>query len=262
MVDQRGRQLRTVTNALRLLRVMSEPPATRTVTALSRELGLGKSMVHSLLATLVNQGFVERMPDHTYRLGLGALVVGESVRRMRDVRTVALPELRRLCETADEPVYLFARNADQGVLLERVVPNTRAHVTMEAGEHGPLHAGSHRKVLLAYADERTVERYLADRALVRFTPWTTVDADVLREQLAAIREAGVSYTEQEGYEGMAGVAAPIFDAAGGVVASVGVSTVLSRMRERRAEIEGLVRAAAERISAGLGHSTAGPHRSA
>jgi IclR family transcriptional regulator, KDG regulon repressor len=253
-VEEGGRQLRTVTNALRLLRLLAEPPAARTVTALGRELGMGKSMVHSLLATMLRQGFVERLPDHTYRLGLGVLLVGEAARRMRDVRTVALPELRRLCEAVDEPVYLFARHGDQGILLERLVPNTRALVTMEAGEYGPLHAGSLRKVLLAYAGDDEIERYLAAGPLERFTPWTTVEPATLRAQLAAIRQAGFAYTEQEGYEGMAGLAAPVFDAFGCVGASVGVSTVMSRLRERRWEAAALVCAAAARISAALGYA--------
>ena len=127
---------------------------------------------------------------------------------MRDVRTVALPQTRTLCEAADEPVYLMARHGDQGVLLERLVPNTRAHVTMEAGERGPLHAGSLRKVLLAYAGEREIERYLGAGPLRRFTPWTTVEPDALRAQLEAIRRTGFAYTEQEGYEGMAELGRP------------------------------------------------------
>jgi DNA-binding IclR family transcriptional regulator len=238
---------------MRLLRVMAEPPATRSVTTLSRELGLAKSMVHSLLATMLRHGVVERLPDRTYRLGLTLVVMGEAVRRMRDVRTVALPELRALCERADEPVYLMARNGLEGVLLERLVPNTRAHVTMEAGEHGPLHAGSLRKVLLAYAPPEEIERYLAGGPLARLTPRTVVQPEVLRAELQAIRSAGFAYTQGEAYEGMAGVAAPVFDALGRVVAAVGVSTVISRLRPRRTEAAALVRTAAARISAALGY---------
>jgi IclR family KDG regulon transcriptional repressor len=248
-----GRQLRTVTNALRLLRAMADPPPTHSVTELSLALGLGKSMVHSLLATLMRQGFVERLPDRTYRLGLYSLVVGEAARRMRDVRTVALPEMRRLCEEVGEPVYLFARVGDQGVLIERVVPNTRAHVTMEAGEHGPLHAGSLRKVLLAHAGEEVIDRYLSAGPLDRFTAWTTVDATSLRQQLQEIRRRGFAYTEQEAYEGMAGVAAPVFDASGRAVASIGVSGLVSRLRDRRQVATDLVCAAAGRISTALGY---------
>ncbi len=231
---------------------MAEAPGPLSVTGLARDLRISKSMVHGLLVTMAEQGFVERLPDRTYQLGIGVLIAGESVRRRRDVRTTALPVMRDLCRETGDPVYLFVVHGDSGVLLERVVPNMGASVTMEIGEQGPLHVGSLRKVLLAYQPEEALCHYLG-RSLERVTAFSPTDPTKLREQLAEVRVQGYAYTEQESFEGIAGLAAPVFDATGTVVASIGVSTVVPRMRARRDAVASSVRDAAARVSAALGH---------
>ncbi|HZG70865.1 MAG TPA: helix-turn-helix domain-containing protein, partial [Chondromyces sp.] len=66
--------LSSVKNALRLLRSFSMEEPEKKVTELASSLGLGKSTVSRLLATLASEGFVIKDPaTQKYRLGLSIL---------------------------------------------------------------------------------------------------------------------------------------------------------------------------------------------
>src|SRR5690606_39926819 len=54
----RGRRLKTVTNAARLLRLLAEADRPMGVSEIARQLKLGKSTVHSILQSLADAGLV------------------------------------------------------------------------------------------------------------------------------------------------------------------------------------------------------------
>ncbi len=247
------RTLRTVDNALRLMTHLALPPGSWGVSQLSRELGLGKSVIHSLLQTLKARDFVEQDADLTYRLGYQVLALGGAVQGQMGIRRVSLPEMHHLAEETQEAVYLMVLWRQRGVLLERVEPEQHVRVTMEVGQSGHLHAGGSNKIIMAFLTQAEIDRYILETGLRRFTPHTITDPELLREQLARIREHGYAYSEQESFEGIAGLAAPIFDHQGKVVASIGVAGIIQRLKPRLDEMVPHVVEAAGRISRALGH---------
>lgn len=248
------RELRTVRNALRLLMSLAEPPGVRSVSQLSRDLGLGKSVVYSLLTTLKSFGFVEQDPHRSYRLGYRILALAEAAQGNFGIRGVALPVMQKLARETEESVYLMVLGRFMGILLERVDPPNPIRVTMEVGQQGYLHAGSSHKVMLAFLGEEEIDEYIATTGLPRLTPHTITDPAELRRQLTEIRRRGYAYTEEESFEGIAGLAAPIFDRRGRVVASVGIAGLVQRLRVRYVNFVPLVVSAAEEISRALGHT--------
>lgn len=257
--DDKGRKLQTVDNALRLLMHLAKPPGIWSITQLSRDLNLKKSVVHSLLATLRSSGFVDQDSDSRYRLGLQLLVLGEAVHGRFAIRQVALPILRNLALASEESAYLMVLGGDKGVLLERVDPPSPLRITMEVGQVGYLHAGSSHKVMLAFLSPEEIDRYIEISGLPALTPWTTTDSSELKRQLAEIRALGYAYTEQESFEGIAGLAAPIFDRRGMVTASVGLAGLVQRLRPRYQELAVSVTAAAGEISRAIGYGAQTHH---
>ncbi len=249
----KGRMLQTVEKALRLLNRLAQPPGVLGVTELSKDLGLSKSVTYSLLSTLRKWGFVQQDSDHKYKLGIQLLVLGQFVHQSLQIRNLALPVLRRVAQCTGESTYLMLLTGDKGTLIERADPPSPLRVTMEVGEQGELHAGSSPKVMLAFLPDFLIERFLYHRPLRRFTARTVTDPEILRQQLADIRRVGYAYTEEESFEGIAGLAAPIFDSRGAVVASVGVAGLIQRLRPRIAEIAPVVKDAAAEISGALGY---------
>src|SRR3982750_1065202 len=92
-------RLSSVANSLRLLTSFSGEQNELGITTLANRLGLAKSTVHRLAATLTGAGFLEQNPDTgKYRLGLALFELGALVRRRMDVANEARPQLRGLLE--------------------------------------------------------------------------------------------------------------------------------------------------------------------
>ena len=66
------------------------------VSELSRRLGLGKSTVHRILATLLADGFVEQTRDERYRLSIKMYDIGQQVAASIELRELVHPVLERL----------------------------------------------------------------------------------------------------------------------------------------------------------------------
>jgi DNA-binding IclR family transcriptional regulator len=86
--------------------------------------------------------------------------------------------------------------------------------------------------------------------LASFTPDTTVDPDRLQERLRAIDHSGYAWTVNEFAEDVAGIAAPVHDPDGDVVASLGVFGPSYRFPGQRSrdEVATLVVEAADELS--------------
>jgi len=94
-----------------------------------------------------------------------------------------------------------------------------------------LHAGSNR-LLLAFAPEPVQTQLLAQR-LNRFTPATRTDPTWIAADLQRIRNRGYLITSDEVVAGAVGIAAPVRDAAGTVVAALYIASPSMRMRPPR-----------------------------
>src|SRR3981081_860094 len=89
----------TVQKALNLLEALVRSDRPRRLTELSRELGLTKPNVYRLLSTLSTLGYVKKDPNTSlYSPTLKLWEMGSLLVRDVDLRTVAGPRLRRLCD--------------------------------------------------------------------------------------------------------------------------------------------------------------------
>jgi DNA-binding IclR family transcriptional regulator len=126
-------------------------------------------------------------------------------------------------------------------------------VAARIGGRAPLHCTANGKVLLAFQPNEVIEEALrAPRA--RYTENTIVDPAVLRSQLAEIRQAGYCIEREEFIADIRGIAAPVFDFNGTVIAAIAVVGPSARITEGQIEaLVPLTLRTAESISRSLGH---------
>src|SRR5690606_17534193 len=99
--------MRSVSNALRTMLVLSEHPELRAVD-LGARLGLPKASTHRLLATLESFGFVERDAHRkTYRIGSALFDVALARRADERIVAAARRPLEDLARSAGETVHLI-----------------------------------------------------------------------------------------------------------------------------------------------------------
>ncbi len=143
-------------------------------------------------------------------------------------------------------MHLSVRNGLRAVCIERVEGTNSVRLFMQVGRSVDLTKGSSAKILLAHADQETVNHIVngissadARRALI--------------DQIAEIREKGYVVTHGELDEYAIGIAAPVTDVNHNVVAAVSLAGLEVRLGgERLDESISMVRACAKEISRALG----------
>ena len=233
--------LSSVGNAARLLKVFLSREKELGVSELARRLGLGKSTVHRLLTTLVNEGLVEQNPETgAYRLGLVVFELGEAVRLHLDLHAAAAPVLAALREETRESCQVGVLDGHEVVYVDRLESSHTLRLMNETGRRVPVHTTSSGKVLLAHLGPEELDAVLAVAPLLQQTPRSITDPDALRAELEVVRARGWAEAVEEREIGVASIAAPISDASGRVVAAVSIGGPAARMgaaqRKRLAEI--------------------------
>jgi DNA-binding IclR family transcriptional regulator len=241
-------------NAMRVLGLFSPLRRELGVLEAAELLGEPKSNVSRWLSAMAETGFLDR-DDATrrYRVALVLAAIGDTARQSTSLQRLARGELERLSAATGETADLVVLVGDEAVNVDAVEsPRPIMHVGW-VGRRLPLHATAAGKALVAWRDERDVARLLP-RKLTRFTPATIVERAELMAELATVRRRGWSAAYGELAPDIVGVAAPVRDHTGSVVAVLAIGAPASRIS--RAAIKGAavhVRAAADALSAALGH---------
>jgi DNA-binding IclR family transcriptional regulator len=221
---------KTVDQALRLLVELREG-GPGTVAELGRRVGVSRSAAGRLLTSLEAHRFARRT-DAGFDLGFDLLQFSAGL--AAGIRAAAVPALRDLSRRFGETAALALRDGSEAVALEQVVPPGRVvNIQYRPGTRHPLSTGAHGLAILADANADP------DR----------LDPELL-PRLADIARTGYAVSHDELEPGVTGVAAPIVNAAGTPIGSVGVVAPSSRFPDVGA-VAGAVIAAARTIAADL-----------
>ena len=206
-----------------ILDAFSTPPSATSLslTAIAERAGLPLSTAHRLVREWVEWGGLERQPDGHYTLGLRLWELGVRAPTAHNLRTIAMPYLEDLYESAHEHVHLAILDGTDALYLEKLSGHRAVPIASRVGGRLPLHSTGVGLVLLAYAAPAFVEDYLA-RGLRQFLPQTMTSPDALRKRLATIRGLGLAVMSEEMTAGSSSIAAPIRDRTGNIVAAISV----------------------------------------
>jgi DNA-binding IclR family transcriptional regulator len=243
----------TVQKALLLLEALVRSGQPRRLTELSRELGLTKPNVYRLLSTLSVLGYVKKDPANShYSPTLKLWEMGSMLVRDIDLGTAAGPRLRKLCAETHESVQLAVFDAGFVVYVDKVDSAQPLKAITSIGSRVPASVTSTGKAMLAWLPAESLE--LAVAQVKRYTPLTMTRRRDIEHDLEETRLRGYAVNRGEFRAGVCGIAVPIRDRSGGVVAAVGVwGAEKNILGARREELAYLTMAAARDISRQLGH---------
>ncbi|HWG99806.1 MAG TPA: IclR family transcriptional regulator [Pilimelia sp.] len=223
------------------------------LTQLADALGLSKSTVLRLATPLVDENLLARDRETGwFRLGPGALLLGQAYLSTLDLRTVAAEELRRLMREARETVHLVVYEPPHIVYVDKVENETNVRMASRVGAWAPAYCTASGKAILAWLPEDAVDEVVA-AGLPAVTPQTITDPAALRAELARIRTRGYAVDDRENEPEVRCVAAPVFDHTNKVAAALSVSGLSSRLTAATVRRLGpTVAQAAARVSRALG----------
>jgi DNA-binding IclR family transcriptional regulator len=250
MVTVNGAQrVQSVVRAAELLKALGALGEPATVYDLADRCGLNRSTAWRILATLEDEGLVERDPaSGRYGVGYALVALGAAAGHDPLVRRAHAP-LRALAEACAETASLAVPRRLQLVYVDQVqAPHVMAADWL--GRATPLHATSTGKALLAWLSEDEIGVALPGR-LERYTDTTITTRAVLRAELADIRARGYAVSRGELEPALWGVSAPVLDG-GRAVAVVSVWGTEARVRTRGLDVLGArTVAAADEIAAAV-----------
>lgn len=248
--------VKSVIRALELLMLLGNADKKCTLAELSQESGLPPSTVHRLLLTLKEYGFVRQDElSYLYYLGPAVVTLGIKANNFISLRKSAMPIMLKLANTTGEDSYLAISDVDKGVFLERVAGPHPLKIIDPFGTQVPLHCGAMRKVLLAFKDENFISSYIDDK-LKKFTEYTISEPKLLLEELEKIKKEDAAISRGEYIKDSIGIAAPVRDKFGSVIASLGIIGPITRFSEDKSEeLVKEVKQYAHKLSVNLGYKS-------
>ena len=225
--------IRAVERALDVLLCFSRQTPELTMTQISERVGIHKSTVHRLLATLEEKHFVERdQSTGAYRLGLNMLQMAYLTLQRNDLRNIVARYLRQLSEEYLETVNLSILDGPDVIYLDVVESPQRVKLAAATGQRLPAFCTASGKAILAFSPDEVVQQVLK-HGMPRYTQNTLVSAESFFENLNQTRERGFALSDQEFEEGINAIAVPILDLANQPLASVAIAGPSYRLTKDR-----------------------------
>jgi DNA-binding IclR family transcriptional regulator len=226
------------------------------VTRLAELTGEDKSQVSRGLSALAAEGFVERDAEtRRYRLGWHVFALAARAGEPRLV-TAAGPILDSLVAELGETAHLSVLRGAEVLTLLSSAPPRALQAASWIGQLVPAYASSAGRALLLDTGRGDLRDLFAATEICRLAPNTVSGLDDLYARTRAARRVGYAIVDEELEPGLAGVAAPVREFTGRIVAALNISAPRFRI-ERRLDAAGeTIAAAAAHVSRAVGYTAA------
>lgn len=248
-----------IVNAIAVLRTFSADEPLLGVTDIANRVGLHKSTVSRILATFEQEHLVERDPEtRRFRLGLGLIAVAGPLLAELEERRVAYPVLRELAEQTGETSALMVWSGADAMCVEQIASHHQIkHTTPLGARYNDALSASVQVFLAAESPERV-------RTLLRSgsIAYPGLDDTSLEDYMVRLEDVGrrgwaINYGESSLDE--VGVAAPVYDHRGDIVAAVLIPAPRFRVSPDTLQSLGeSCMAAARRVTSRLGGAIPSP----
>lgn len=215
--------IRAVERALDVLLCFSNQTPQLNMTQISEMVGMHKSTVHRLLATLERKHFVKRDAlTGIYRPGPRLLQMAYLTLEDQDIRKITIPYMRSLVEKYRETMDLAILDEGEVLFVEAIESPQRVKLAASPGQRLPAISTASGKAILAFLAEETAKE-IRKKNNYQFKPYKPLSESAFINDLANTRTRGYSVDLEELERGIHAVGAPIFNEKGVPIASIAVA---------------------------------------
>jgi len=212
--------LQSVVLTTRILEVLAEN-GEMGVSEIGRVFDMPRARIHRHLKTLAATGFVDQNTESgKYRVGIKLWLTGQSVAEQFDLLAAGKKVLRQLRDRIGQTVMVSSIDADEILVLETVRGTSAVEIGTKTGTRFAFNSSAQGKVALAFGPADFMVRQLA-HPLEATTEKACVDPEELQREIAEVRRRGWAVAPEETIIGINALAAPVFDATGGLVGTIG-----------------------------------------
>lgn len=252
-----GQGIKSVRKACAILEALGETRRGMRISELAVRLQMTPSTVSRLVSTLEGSGLVDQ-DQETGRcyVGIGMALLGNAALGRRELDRVSHPVMAELASRFDENVNLSRLHRGRVLYLRGRSSEQLLRADIQLAAVLPVHASAPGKILLAWRTTDEVVAILKARGMDVYTGNTINSVDAFVQQLAEVRDTGMAMDEEELVYGLRGVATPIRDHFGNVVASLSTGASTERLKgEKLGALTQALTSGALEISRALGYAS-------
>ena len=226
-----------VTRAMALLDRLAEERQPMPLARLAAVLQLPKSSVHGLCTTLLAMGYLRRSAEGHFSIGPRVMNLADAFIADTSVAQEFAALWAGRGPAPDETVVLAILSGPDVVYIATRPGARPLGLSFNIGMRLPACLAASGKAMLAHRPQAEVRALLAARSAKPMTARGVPSVDALLAELAEVRERGYSIDDEGVREGVHCIGAPVFDAAGSVVAGIGMCLQKSQRQPDRSEAQ-------------------------
>lgn len=225
--------VQSLIRAVDILDLISSQKKGISVTEIANQLELHKSTAYRILQTLEYKNYVKKDEHKRYKVGKRVIEIGNQALNNIDLRQEMRPFLQKLGEITKETVHLGILDDFKVFYIDKVETSHTIRMYSSIGKGGPLYCTGIGKALLAFSDQKYIDRFLKEVEFVNYTDNTITNKKDLISELEKIKKRGYATDNMEHEDNIRCVASPIFDYSGKLIAAVSISAPAQRMTMER-----------------------------
>ncbi|AZG08230.1 IclR family transcriptional regulator [Pigmentiphaga sp. H8] len=234
---------------LGLLDLFTPSASVRPVSDLVTYLGTSRSTSYRYIKALHSAGLIEAVANGRYVLGPRIVEFDRQIRMTDPLYKAGAQVLRSLVELTGHSALLCALYSDSVMCIREELAEGSPPALFSRGQRRPLFSGAASKIILPYLPPHRLRSIFKQHQRAIALAGLGTDWDSFRDNLTAVRREGYLVTHGEFNPGVFGVSAPVFNAEGLVVGSIGVAGSEERLdRKKLAAYSEAVVAAAKQLS--------------
>lgn len=231
--------VRAIARGFATVEALGKAPGRHTLSEVAVTAGLSRATARRMLATLVAMKYCEA-DGRYFSLRPRALGLGLSYLNALPYWGYAQRALEDLRNETGESCALAVLDETEIVYALRLPARRILATNLAVGSRLPAYVVSLGRVLLAAQTEQQRAHYLATAELKPITPRTITDPDVLARSFTQVEADGYSWIDGELDPAICGIAVPVRDHNGRVVAAISINTISGTLTEAEAKEKYLV----------------------
>jgi len=230
-MEERSTKVQSVERTMKIVECFTMEKPELSLAELAKKTNLNKSTIYRLLSTLLDMNYIRQDAlTQKYCLGIKFFHLGSVAVGNLELRSIALPHMKKLSDVTLETISLNIVDGNERVCIEIVESPLAIRNFSKVGGRNSLWVGASGKVLLAFLDERKRKGIVSNAVK---NNQINKDEKEFEEELEQIKQRGYGNGANERVEGSYAVASPIFGYKGELLGVITAACPLQRVNEER-----------------------------
>lgn len=222
--------LKSITKAVNVINLLADADTPMSLTEMSNELGIAKSTLHAIVATLLEEEYLAQDSDtNKYELGFRLFEIGSQFSRKLNISRIAMPYMQNLAKKTNETIHLAVLSDNEVLYVNKEESSVSIRIVTETGLKLPVHCTGVGKALISGHTTDELEKVAQEKGLKKYTDSTITDLKKLQKEISKVKGQGFAVDEQEFMVGLRCIAIPIYNHSGKVVCALSISGPVARM---------------------------------